>query len=313
MIKIPTGVLLALSLVGCATQATKLSEPQLLRVPYLSARTHTERDYFVYLPRGFAQQDKWPVILFLHGNGERGDGKADLDYLLKHGPLMEAWCMKRDLPFVIVAPQMPMDDQGDVPYIKNRTLSDVPKRVEGGANPYYAHVAHKEPMQGQLSEEFPEKWDDFDTSPRGWNTLDDEVIAMLDRVVAEHKGDPSRIYLTGLSLGGQGTWHLASRYPERFAAIAPISCPAPARMASALASARMPVWLFYGGRDSGLKYCYPIVNRLEGLGDPEVRFTIEADMGHEAWIRPYAAEDLYAWFLAHSKANPAPAAPPKGP
>lgn len=292
---------------------TKLSEPQLLRVPYHSARTNAERDYFVYLPRGFAQRDKWPVILFLHGNGERGDAKSDLDYLLVHGPLMEAWCQKRDLPFVIVAPQMPMDDQGEVPYIKNRTLSEIPTRVEGGAGPYYAHHLHKEPMQGQLSEEFPEKFDDFDSSPRGWNTIENEVLGMLDRVVADHKGDPDRVYMTGLSLGGEGTWYFASKYPEKFAAIAPVSCPAPVRMASPLAAAKIPVWAFYGGRDAGLKYCYPIMNKLEELGDPDVRFTIEADMGHEAWIRAYAGDDLYAWFLSHSRERPAPEAPHPGP
>jgi predicted peptidase len=301
MIKLLSPVLLALALAGCATERTALSEPQLIRVPYHSAKMNAERDYFVYLPRGFAQQDKWPVILFLHGNGERGDGKADLDYLLKHGPLMEAWCQKRDLPFVIISPQLPMYDQGDVPYIKNRTLAEIPKRVDSGPNPYYAHYAGHEPMQGQLAEEFPAKWADLGQSPRDWNTIEDEVLSMLDRVLAEDRGDPKRVYLTGLSLGGVGTWNLAAKHPERFAAIAPIGSPAAVSLAPALARAKMPVWLFYGGRDPTLKYCYPLLNKLEELGDTDVRFTIEADMAHNAWIRAYAGQDLYSWFLSHSK------------
>ena len=168
-------------------------------------------------------------------------------------------------------------------------------------------------MQGQLSEQFTAEMDNYVTSTRGWNTMDAEVMAMLDRVVADHRGDPSRIYLTGLSLGGIGTWDLASRHPERFAAIAPISFPGPVRMAPALAGAKMPVWAFAGGRDPYMKYCYPMMNRLEELGDADVRFTIEADMGHEAWIRAYAGDDLYTWFLAHSKASPAVGVPATGP
>ena len=83
-----------------------LSEPELKRVSYRSARTGKDRDYFVYLPRGFAQQNQWPVLLFLHGDGERGDAKGELDFLLIHGPLFEAWCQRRDLPFVIISPQL---------------------------------------------------------------------------------------------------------------------------------------------------------------------------------------------------------------
>src|SRR4029079_18163320 len=66
--------------------------------------------------------------LFLHGNGERGDGKQELDYVLGHGPLYEAWCLKRDLPFVIISPQLPMFGMGEVDYIKNRTRAQIPQR-----------------------------------------------------------------------------------------------------------------------------------------------------------------------------------------
>ena len=53
-------------------------------------------------------------MLFLHGDGERGDGKGELDYVLVHGPLFEAWCQRRDLPFIIISPQLPMFGQGEV-------------------------------------------------------------------------------------------------------------------------------------------------------------------------------------------------------
>jgi predicted peptidase len=283
--------------------AASLSEPQLLRVSYHSARMNTERDYFVYLPRGFDQQKKWPVMLFLHGNGERGDGKGELDYVLKHGPLFEAWAQKRDLPFVIISPQMPMYDQGDVPYIKDRKPSEIPRRLKEGINPYPPHYTGTELMDGQLSAALPADNSDFDQDPRGWNTIADEVMAMVDHVVTTYKGDDKRVYLTGLSYGGFGTWYLASKHPEKFAAIAPVVGYGTPSMAPALVAAKMPIWVFGGGRDQTVpvKYFYPLLNELERLGHPDVRFTIEADMGHDTWIRVYASQDLYTWLLSHSK------------
>lgn len=99
MTKFLTAAFLAATLaIAAAAAAASLSEPELIRVSYHSARMNAERDYFVYLPRGFAQQEKWPVLLFLHGNGERGDGKGELGYVLKHGPVFEAWAQKKTCP-----------------------------------------------------------------------------------------------------------------------------------------------------------------------------------------------------------------------
>jgi predicted peptidase len=279
------------------------SEPQLLRISYPSKTLDAERDYFVYLPRDYERQDKWPVILFLHGNGERGDGKSELDYVLKHGPLFEAWCQKRDLPFVIISPQMPMQDQGEVGYIKNRKPSEIPVRRPDGINPYVWIPRNGEPMNGQLSEDLPAAWADPETRRNGWNTMADDVIANLDHVLAKYKGDPKRVYLTGISLGGFGTWYLAAKHPHRFAAIAPVVGYGVPSQAAALAQPAMPMWVFAGGRDKGVpvRFFYPVLNELEKLGHPGVRFTIEADMGHDAWIRTYMGEDLYRWFLTHSK------------
>jgi len=287
---------------GLAALATAgPTEPQLLRVSYHSAKLNAERDYFVYLPPDFEKQDKWPVILFLHGNGERGDGKGELDYVLIHGPLFEAWSQKKNLPFVIISPQLPMYDQGEVDYIKNRTRADIPQRLPEGIHPYPSHYTGKDPMQGQPAETFTRIFAD---DPRGWNTIADEVMGMLDHVLARYKGDPRRVYLTGLSYGGYGTWYLAWQHPERFAAIAPIVGSAPVLVAEPLAKRKLPIWVFAGGRDEEheqVKYFYPVLNELERLGHPDVRFTIEADMGHNTWIRVYSGQDLYSWFLSHSK------------
>jgi predicted peptidase len=305
MIKKIGSLLLAVALALTAAAASR-SEPQLLRVSYHSAKMNAERDYFVYLPRGFKQQAKWPVMLFLHGNGERGDGKGELEYVLKHGPVFEAWAQKKDLPFVIISPQMPMYDQGEVDYIKHRTRAEIPLRLAEGINPYPAHYTGKDPMNGQLTEALPtgdSSLTEFDHDPRGWNTIADEVMAMVDHVLATYKGDPRRVYLTGLSYGGTGTWYLAAKHPEKFAAIAPVVGFGSPDMAPVLAQAKLPMWVFAGGRDPvvPVKYFYPLLNKLEELGHPDVRFTIESDMGHDTWIRVYAGQDLYTWLLSHSR------------
>ena len=302
MRKILVLILLAAGAALTASAAAK-SEPQLLRVSYRSAVLNAERDYFVYLPPGFEQQDKWPVILFLHGNGERGDGKAELDYVLKHGPLFEAWCQRRDLPFVIISPQMPMHDQGEVGYIKNRTRAEIPeRRADGSLNPRPFFARSKDPLEGQIPELPANSNANPADNPRGWNTMAADVMANLDHVLAKYKGDPKRVYLTGISLGGFGTWYLASQHPDRFAAIAPVVGYGLPSQAAPIAAAKLPLWVIAGGRDNGVKvrHFYPGLNELEKLGHPEVRFTIEADMGHDAWIRTYMGRDLYDWFLTHS-------------
>ncbi len=92
--------------------STEPSSEQLLRLSYQSQIDNEQREYFVYLPKGYHSHSgkKWPVMLFLHGNGERGNGKSELDYVVTHGPLYEAWIQKKDLPFIIISPQLHMFD-----------------------------------------------------------------------------------------------------------------------------------------------------------------------------------------------------------
>jgi hypothetical protein len=86
------------------------SKDELLRLSYFSTATKQNREYFVYLPVGYKEQEakKWPVMMFLHGHGQRGDASKDLDYVLTHGPLMEAWIHRKNIPFIIISPQLPL-------------------------------------------------------------------------------------------------------------------------------------------------------------------------------------------------------------
>jgi predicted peptidase len=287
--------------VASARKAT--SGPDLRRVSYQSARTGKERDYFVYLPPGHAARQDWPVMLFLHGNGERGDGKGELDYVLAHGPLYEAWCLKRDLPFIIISPQLPMFGQGEVDYIKNRTPAQIPQRKRDGVDPRpdERNVRRDAPMRGTTRDD---KLPDGPEGPvDGWNLIADELVAMVDDTVRDFRGDARRVYLTGLSYGGFGSWHLAARHPGKFAAVAPVVGYGHPEHAAPIAGAKLPVWCFSGGRDDvvNARYFYAVFERLEALGHTSARLTNHEDLGHFTWVRVYGGEDLYTWFLSHSR------------
>lgn len=281
--------------------AVAQSEPQLLRESYFSDVTGSERDYFVYLPSGFSSRDKWPVMLFLHGNGERGNGKSELDFVLVHGPLYEAWIQKRELPFVIIAPQLPMYEMGDVSYIRDRKFENIPRRLADGTPARPGKFRSDEPMNG-VPGKFPDQAP-IEGPPSGWNLHGSELIEMLDTVIEKYRGNPQRTYLTGISYGGFGVWWMASMYPDRFAAANPIVGYAHPDLVDAIAEAEMPVWCFAGGRDNvvPVEHFYAGMNKLEKLSPADVRFTVEEDMDHDVWTRVYAGEDIYRWLLSYAR------------
>ncbi len=305
-VKILQGVILLglfqLTAAAAAQPPGEESAARLVRRPYLST-TGQERDFFVHIPAGYdSDRDRrWPVLLFLHGNGERGDGKADLDWVLVHGPLYEAWIQKRDLPFLILAPQLPLFglDQ-TVRYIRDRQREQIPLRLETGVPPRPAEFPTPEPMAGAV----PDADLPFgpEGPPNGWPEREQDLLTILDQVAREYRTDPGRVYLTGLSYGGYGTWYLASRHPRRFAAIAPVVGWGHPQLMPPLAARQMPIWVFAGGRDTAVpaRYFFTGLNQLEQLGHQDVRFTIHEDRGHDAWRRIYGGQDLYDWLLSHS-------------
>src|SRR5436190_23141767 len=119
-------------------QNTPQSAAKLLRIPYESKATADKREFLLYLPTGYEDDPayRWPVILSLHGGGERGDGVDDLDYVLLNGPLGEAWLYGHELPFVMIGPQLPifgMDAQvrlrADVPKPQRLATGPSPRRI----------------------------------------------------------------------------------------------------------------------------------------------------------------------------------------
>lgn len=194
--------------------------------------------YLLALPKDYAKQDKWPLLLFLHGSGERGD---NLDLVKVHGP-PKLIAAGKDLPFIVVSPQCPKD--------------------------------------------------------RWWQPM--ELMALIDEVSRTHKVDQDRICVTGLSMGGFGTWNLAAYAPKRFAAIAPICGGGEAYWTRSFA--HLPVWVFHGGKDFGvpLERSEQMVEALKKNGG-HVRFTVYPEAGHDSWTATYDNPEFYEWLLAQKR------------
>lgn len=306
-----TACLVATLIPPLATAAQTSDQPadqrgaRLIRESYASHATGLERDYFVYLPPGYESvKERWPVIFFLHGHGERGNGKEELGWVLKQGPLYEAWIQKRDLPFVIVAPQLPMFDmKNSAPYLQYRDQSDMPKPLEDGVPTRPEEFPTPQPMRGALPDlELP-----FPAAGplSGWERCEDDLLGIIKHVFGTYRTDANRFYLTGLSYGGFGTWYLASHHPDLFAAIAPVVGWGHPDLMPALAEPEMPMWVFAGGRDGNVltKYFFAGLNELERLGHSNVRFTIHEDMNHDVWERVYGGQDVYDWLLSHRRGD----------
>lgn len=200
--------------------------------------------YLLFLPRDYGEDpgQRWPLILYLHGIGERGD---DLELVKIHG-IPKVVEKKPDFPFVAVSPQCP---------------------------------------DGTL-------WWDHNLILKG----------MLDDILAQYAVDPNRVYLTGNSMGGYGTWNLAIAYPDLFAAIAPICGGGMPEWVAALKD--VPVWAFHGADDAAvpLERSQRMVDALRACGG-NVRFTVYPGVGHDSWTQTYDDPELYAWFLQHTRSE----------
>ncbi len=121
--------------------------------------------------------------------------------------------------------------------------------------------------------------------------------ALLDRVLEGYNVDRSRIYMTGLSMGGNGTWRMAAAYPDLFAAIAPICGWGDTALVSALKD--VPVWAFHGKKDPVIAFerGENMVKSLKSAGG-NVRFTAYPEAGHDSWTETYENPELYEWLLA---------------
>lgn len=142
-------------------------------------------------------------------------------------------------------------------------------------------------------------------STANWVSYAEPVYALLNELIKTLAVDVNHIYLTGLSMGGNGTWYLASKYPERFAAIAPIcgfGFPRDGFPQRVCTLKDVPVWTFHGAQDPivPIAATEQLVQTLKACGG-NVRFTIYPDAAHDSWTATYNNPALYSWLLSHTK------------
>ena len=223
----------------------------------------TTYKYQIFVPPGYDASKRWPVILFLHGAGERGsDGEVQtqvgLGAALRRAP--------ESVPAIVVFPQVPKDS----------TWSGAIARM---------------------------------------------AMAALDQTMRELRTDPKRVYLTGISMGGYGTWQLAFQHPDRFAALAPVCggvrfpraesrlrvTAVPENTADpytfvARGVRHIPTWIFHGGADPVVPVMESrqMVEALRALGAP-VKYTEYPGVGHNSWDPAYAEPELWTWMLEKTR------------
>ncbi|MDR0328391.1 MAG: prolyl oligopeptidase family serine peptidase [Planctomycetaceae bacterium] len=217
-----------------------IGEPRPLEEP----KTDTMR-YWFFLPEDYeaqAQSGGAPLLLFLHGAGERGNAPDDIAKVKVHGPprLLENPIFAKKFPCVTVSPQC----------------------KEG-----------------------------FSWSPA-------QLMRLLDHIEKNYKIDKSRVYVTGLSMGGFGTWMCVNESPKRFAAAAPICGGGKTEWAAALT--RMPIWVFHGDKDPvvSVNLSISMVEAVKKAGGKNILFTSYEGEGHDSWTRTYDNQLFFDWMFS---------------
>ncbi len=137
--------------------------------------------------------------------------------------------------------------------------------------------------------------------PEAWKA--EQLIQLVDHLAESLHIDPDRVYVTGLSMGGFGTWRLVSKYPDRFAAALPICGGGkPETMAATLTG--IPIWAFHGALDETvpLVKSQEIVDAVRAAGG-DVELTVYPEIEHDSWTRTYENEEIYEWLLSHRRSD----------
>lgn len=192
--------------------------------------------YLVSVPEDYetSRGKRYPLLVFLHGSGERG---TNLELLKVHGPLKLATAGKK-FPFIVVAPQCP--------------------------------------------------------ERRNWDA--DELVGLLNDLEKKFRVDRSREYLTGISMGGYGTWALVAAQPKRFAAIAPVCGGGDPKLAATFA--QVPTWVVHGDKDPAVPFAQSVamVDAMKAAGGSPI-FTQVVGGTHDVWTEFYLKDEFYEWLL----------------
>jgi predicted peptidase len=194
-------------------------------------------DYLAYLPSSYEKDTakKWPLVIFLHGSGERG---TPLNLVRKNGLPFEL-DRRGDTRYVMIAPQCPANER--------------------------------------------------------WNV---QVLdALLTDLLKTYRIDEKRVVITGLSLGGYGSWAWSCEHPERFAGVIPVCGGIDPEKTVTLKG--MPIWAFHGDKDKNVPLERgQLAAEAAKKNGADVKFTIYPGVAHNSWEKAYAEPELEAWILA---------------
>jgi predicted peptidase len=134
-----------------------------------------------------------------------------------------------------------------------------------------------------------------------WGMLFDVLYELLQSIKKKYKIIEKKVYLTGLSMGGYGTWALSLRYPDEFAALVPI-CGGVQNKNDVEKLKNIPIWTFHGAkdRDVPIEISQSLVDVLKAYGG-NIQFTIYPELGHDSWTKTYNNPDLYDWLLKQER------------
>ena len=219
--------------------------PQQRKMKHLNV-DEIDLKHLFFLPKDYysAEKTTWPLILFLHGMGERGD---DLELVKIHG-IPKIAEKQKDFPFIAVSPQCPTE------YV----------------------------------------WGD--------KKMLQAVESLILKIIKNYRIDKTRVYVTGLSMGGYGTWALAAHRPDLFAAAVPICGGGDPATVNVLKN--LPIWVFHGGLDKVVlpEESEKMVRALEKAGG-KVHYTLYPEAYHDSWTETYDNPALYDWMLKNRKVD----------
>ena len=245
-----------LALCSIAAGATAQDAQSLTMARIFTNDKEEKLPYRIYIPPDMPLKPI-PLVLFMHGAGERGD---DNRIQVKHGVRDLVMWSKNNEPMIIIAPQCPNGKKWvEVDWTKP------------------AHTMPEEPSYAMRL-----------------------TVELMEQLCREFPVDTRRIYVTGLSMGGYGTWDMIQRYPDKFAAAMPLCGGGDTTGASRFKE--LPVWVFHGDQDGAVPVSRSrdMVAALRKLGG-KVKYTEYPGVGHDCWTRTYADADVLKWFFSQQR------------
>ena len=197
-------------------------------------------NYMLSLPENYSAENKYPLLVALHGAGERGD---NAELVLVHG-VAKYISLGKKVDAIVIAPQCPAD------FV--------------------------------------------------WNSLTEELKELIDYIASEYSVDIDRISLTGLSMGGFGTWEMGICYPGFFSALAPVCGGGMSWRVKQIG--KTPVWAFHGDKDDVVPpfNSYDMVDKLKAAGG-NVKLTVFHGVAHNSWEPAYEDTNVIEWLISQKR------------